>query len=203
MRGSLLALALAVAASGLPACKASLGDGDGQPIEDGDEATDTDDTTDGTIDAGVDAAAPDAAEPDAPIDAPMPRPCVGGQQTATTCFLKGTAAMTWVNAQAACAALYPNAQLAKITSDEDQATLPIVAAGIQSTWIGGTDQATEGTFVWADGTPMSYTKWSAGEPNDGGGGEDCTVTVSDRAYLWDDRPCNTAYQYICSYPLLP
>ncbi len=202
MRRSLLALALA--ASSLPACKASLGDGDGQPIEDGDDDTDdTDDTADGSIDAGVDAREPDAEEPDAAVDAAMPRPCVGGQQTATTCFMKGPAAATWANARAACALIYPDAQLAKITSADDQSKLPILAAGIQNTWIGANDLTTEGVFVWSDTTPLTYTNWNAGEPNDGGGGEDCAITAGDRNYEWDDRPCTNNYQYICSYPLLP
>ncbi len=206
MRRPLLALALALAALSLPACKASLGDGDGQPIEDGDgdtDTTDSDDTADGAIDAGIDAAQPDAAEPDAPVDAAMPRPCVGGQQTLTTCFMKGAAPATWANARAACAMIYPDAQLAKITSAEDQSTLPILAANIVNTWIGANDLAAEGTFVWSDTTPLTYTNWNAGEPNNGSGGEDCTITAGDRNYEWDDRPCTSNYQYICSYPLLP
>ena len=32
-------------------------------------------------------------------------------------------------------------------------------------WIGFTDQASEGTWAWTDGTPASYTNWNAGEPN--------------------------------------
>ena len=39
----------------------------------------------------------------------------------------------------------------------------------QDLWIGLTDQAVEGTFVWADGvplSPLSYSNWHPGEPND-------------------------------------
>jgi hypothetical protein len=202
-----MALALALAALSLPACKASLGDGDdGQPIGDGDDDTmDADDSADGVIDAAIDAEEPDAEEPDAPIDAAMPRPCVGGQQTLTTCFMKGTtpATATWANAKAACALIYPDAQLAKMASADDQAKVTLVAVGVTNTWIGANDITTEGTFLWADATPLAYTNWNDGEPNNGGGGEDCAVTAGDRNYEWDDRPCNTAYQYVCSYPLLP
>ncbi|HUT09137.1 MAG TPA: C-type lectin domain-containing protein, partial [Thermoguttaceae bacterium] len=34
-------------------------------------------------------------------------------------------------------------------------------------WIGFTDQATEGTWVWASGEPATYTNWQTGEPNSG------------------------------------
>jgi hypothetical protein len=32
-------------------------------------------------------------------------------------------------------------------------------------WLGLTDQAVEGTFVWSNGDPLSYTNWVLGEPN--------------------------------------
>ncbi len=38
-------------------------------------------------------------------------------------------------------------------------------------WIGFTDQAVEGTFVWISGAPVTFTNWSPGEPNNSGDGE--------------------------------
>jgi len=35
-------------------------------------------------------------------------------------------------------------------------------------WIGLSDTAAEGTFTWADGTPLGYTNWDPGEPNNFG-----------------------------------
>jgi gliding motility-associated-like protein len=32
-------------------------------------------------------------------------------------------------------------------------------------WLGLTDAQQEGTFIWLDGTPLTYTNWSPGEPN--------------------------------------
>ena len=56
------------------------------------------------------------------------------------------------------------------------------------TWIGGTDAAVEGTFIWsATGKNFTYTNWANGEPNDTGNNEDC-VDMSSSG-LWNDIPC--------------
>lgn len=41
-----------------------------------------------------------------------------------------------------------------------------VFASHNDLWIGLTDQLTEGTFVWADGSPLGYQNWVLHEPND-------------------------------------
>jgi hypothetical protein len=38
-------------------------------------------------------------------------------------------------------------------------------------WLGLNDQLEEGKFVWASGQTSSYTHWSQGQPDNGGGGE--------------------------------
>ncbi|WP_168215735.1 CARDB domain-containing protein [Roseimaritima ulvae] len=34
-----------------------------------------------------------------------------------------------------------------------------------SHWIGFTDQASEGTYQWSDGSPVTFTRWASNEPN--------------------------------------
>jgi hypothetical protein len=43
----------------------------------------------------------------------------------------------------------------------------------RSLWIGLHRTEPGGKFVWMDGSPVDYTHWYAGEPNNAGGNEDC------------------------------
>jgi len=55
----------------------------------------------------------------------------------------------------------------------------------QAIWIGLSDFAGENTFVWADGSPVAYTNWSAGEPNDLGN-EDYVMMNNAMTGEWND-----------------
>lgn len=52
-------------------------------------------------------------------------------------------------------------------------------------WIGFTDAAVEGSFVWTSGEAVTYTNWNGGEPNDSGG-EDYTVMNWGGGGAWND-----------------
>jgi len=127
--------------------------------------------------------------------APPPPPCTGGDARATapdaSCLVLFTGTYAWMDAQAACSAI--GAHLAILRSATmDHAAEQLV--GAIDAFIGLTDQVSEGTFLWADGSPVSFTNWRAGEPSegDGGGGysEDCAVIAGTRSGGgWEDRPC--------------
>ncbi len=56
-------------------------------------------------------------------------------------------------------------------------------------WIGFSDEAAEGSFVWYDQSPLGYTNWAPGEPNQSGD-EDCTQIYPDG--MWNDLSCASA-----------
>ncbi|XP_058456527.1 low affinity immunoglobulin epsilon Fc receptor-like [Malaya genurostris] len=73
-----------------------------------------------------------------------------------------------------------------------------------SFWMGATDLAEEGTFIWtATGEPLTYNNWRRGEPNDGmNENEDCLQLVympkSDYIWHWNDNICTEKILYfIC------
>jgi len=84
-------------------------------------------------------------------------------------------------------------------------------------FIGGTDAATEGTWLWGNGTSFwvgglkggpvgsAYSNWAHDEPNDNAtGGEDCIEFLLENGTIglqgqWNDVPCtsNPIYETLC------
>jgi hypothetical protein len=54
--------------------------------------------------------------------------------------------------------------LASVTSEEQQ-RVQHLAAGNDHVWIGLTDSAEEGSFVWSDDEPLEYSNWVPGQPS--------------------------------------
>eukprot|EP00964_Phaeocystis_antarctica_P112908 scaffold77025_cov69-Phaeocystis_antarctica.AAC.1 len=107
-------------------------------------------------------------------------------------------ALSWGGASAAC--LREGLQLATVQSAAQNELLFTVAAGNQ-VWIGGTDAASEGAWVWnPSNTPLSYTNWHPGEPNSHGSGEDCMDFWGHVDGKWNDNRCTRKYKYVCQQP---
>ncbi len=56
-------------------------------------------------------------------------------------------------------------------------------------WIGFNDVASENNFVWYDQSPIVYTNWSGGEPNNSGD-EDCVQIYPNG--MWNDLSCTSS-----------
>ena len=97
---------------------------------------------------------------------------------------------SWADAASACAAR--GGHLATISSAEQNAF--ILSLGAADVWLGFTDAATEGTYVWSSGQ-STYTSWGTMQPDDAGGNEDCAVFLADGT--WNDAPCGEVRGYIC------
>jgi len=148
--------------------------------------------------AGCDAQAGlDIADGPSPADA---RPCIEGDQRVVdpntgTCYTAHlTTQVPWMEARSECQAF--GADLAIIRSQADNELLTSLV-GAYEAFLGGNDEATEGTFVWIDGSALTYTNWrdnpepALDEPNNGAGAyeEDCIILQGQLAGVWDDRAC--------------
>ena len=95
-------------------------------------------------------------------------------------------------------------RLASIHSSAQNAAIQAAASGLSSVWVGGTDSASEGVWVWEDGITFSVgdralggaiVRWKGGEPNNWGN-EDClSFSVSDGK--WNDGGCWYSLPFVC------
>jgi len=107
---------------------------------------------------------------------------------------------SYLDAEADCVA-----QGGHLVSIHDEATQDLVrdtAYGLVygDWWIGADDFAQEGTFAWTDGTPLDYTAWAGGEPNNWGGVENCAHLWGSAGGQWNDLDCNASIYYVCRLP---
>jgi cysteine-rich repeat protein len=100
-------------------------------------------------------------------------------------------------AEAACEAWGGAAGLGHLVSIGDASEQAFVAALVtQPAWMGCGDAATEGVYVWYDGTPFTYTHFAPNEPNDPGHVENCFYMQI--AGGWDDHDCAAMQPtYLC------
>lgn len=136
-------------------------------------------------------------------------PACDGVVANGACFKALAVNLSWTQAQAGCVAW--GGHLARISSAAENTSVRSIAntvCGAASTlWIGATDQFTEGAFVWTDGTPLTYTNWAGGEPNNCVGccsianaGEDGSQMLASGQ--WNDVCVATAAAcHVCRRPI--
>jgi hypothetical protein len=134
------------------------------------------------------------------IVAPKPKPPVGVPSDAQ--FFGGnwfrfyTEKTAWSQARDKCKTL--GGHLA-ITSDAATWDFVKVMTGQVSVWLGATDEITVGAWKWVDGTPVTFTAWYKGQPDNGRGIEHYLATYKAE---WNDAPKNGEFmpkQFVCGY----
>ncbi len=104
--------------------------------------------------------------------------------------------LTFAEARTSCMGF--GGDLVKIDDQAEQDFLlgqPLPAA--PTVYIGLSDEAVEGAFVWVfDDSAPAFTAWGMGEPNDALDGEDCTQ-LAVAAGTWNDIACTTASAFVC------
>ena len=133
-----------------------------------------------------------------------------------------TETLNWSDAASAAAAAYDaDGYLATVTSQDEQNFLNALNATDLNAWLGGTDQYTEGVWVWDAGleagdqfwqgaasgyatAPYYFAYWSPGaEPNDYYSSEDALVGWWTGDY-WNDLPItNTSAAYVVEWDSNP
>ncbi|XP_048579859.1 uncharacterized protein LOC5521691 isoform X2 [Nematostella vectensis] len=110
---------------------------------------------------------------------------------------------TWPDARDSCRA--QGAELASIHTGWESAlvtSLLVTSWDAGDVWIGLTDTNQRGMYRWTDGSPVDWTHWWNGEPNDRGITGSCvraTMTVSSRDWMyWVDSDCTeNSHAYVC------
>ncbi|KAI8507060.1 hypothetical protein Bbelb_154990 [Branchiostoma belcheri] len=119
---------------------------------------------------------------------------VGWLRNQRSCYLLVNTPKTWQDARDACHQL--QADLACLTTAEEQTYMAIQIGADNSYWFGLSDIVAEGNWHWVDGKDYdpAVTKWDTNEPNDMLG-EDCAEIMSHGQ--WNDQACTKRRGYIC------
>ncbi|CAH1796584.1 unnamed protein product [Owenia fusiformis] len=133
----------------------------------------------------------------------------GWEQYETSCFYFGDDRMRWSQARSQCQNM--NADLATINTEDEQSFISKIVPW--RGWIGLRDTIEQGKYYWVDGSPLNYTNWMRGEPNNYYPGEDCVEVHGPGEYpwgggfypgAWNDDVCEGRNKsFICRKPAIP
>ncbi|KAM4611393.1 ladderlectin-like [Polymixia lowei] len=124
----------------------------------------------------------------------------GWTKYCSRCFIYVSTERTWAESERNCLSLGGN--LASIHSHQEyhdvQDMTKKLAKPFPVTWLGGSDAAQEGVWLWSDGERFSYTNWGKGEPNNSGKDQHCLVMNFRDVKLWDDEHCDRTFPSVCA-----
>ena len=90
--------------------------------------------------------------------------------------------------------------LASIKSKQDEDEIKSLISGFsydEGFWFGLNDIEKEGTYVWSDGSSLTYINWRSGEPS-GNRYDNCMI--SGGPMTWVDAHCGAPAYFVCYVP---
>ena len=125
-------------------------------------------------------------------------------------FTTSPSYLTWAGAMAACKELHHNSSLPSVHSEAEDKFLQSRTTS-HPFWLGGSrgvgaPYLTPSSWTWGDGSPMNYTAWAKGQPNNYWWGERCVRSIKvevEGGQTWDDHKCwfKTALALVCKIEL--
>jgi len=127
-------------------------------------------------------------------------------------FSRGESIKSFEAGESKCKSRHPSAHLASIHSKQEHDFIVEKSEKIgavflgRGTYIGASDGAQEGQWVWSDGTVWDYDNWMPGNPSNTDNAEHCAMVwyspSNKENNKWNDMNCNGfAGGYACSYNL--
>ena len=118
----------------------------------------------------------------------------------SSCYLFSHETATWADAVLTCQLL--DSQLIEIEDAFENTYVKNVVKGLGGTawYIGATDKAVEGEFVWMNSKQSLskvFTDYIPGEPGNVNHDEGCLVLYQKGDYRWADVSCELKSHYIC------
>ncbi|XP_007469304.1 PREDICTED: collectin-11 isoform X3 [Lipotes vexillifer] len=103
-----------------------------------------------------------------------------------------------VDAQLACQGRGGSLAMPKDEAANGLLAAYVAQAGLARVFIGINDLEREGTFVYADRSPMqTFSQWRSGEPNNAYDDEDCVELVASGG--WNDVACHLTMHFLCEF----
>ncbi|TFJ96809.1 phosphoglycerate kinase [Platysternon megacephalum] len=123
-------------------------------------------------------------------------PCCphGWEEFQKKCYFFSSEKEPWEMAGNSCS--NHSAELAVISNPWEQAFLTV---GINSVhhWIGLSHKGAEGSWMWVDGSPVSYTSWSSGISSVNNTQKNCVHLTGDDRGKWSNTSCGNHYNFVC------
>jgi cysteine-rich repeat protein len=109
------------------------------------------------------------------------------------CHMRFDRPLSFSAARTSCESV--SASLVRIDDTYENGFVRALATAGSGIWIGLSDEASEGMFVWTDGTPATFLGFTGNEPNDTTHSENCGELTAGGG--WNDLSCNGTRPYVC------